>query len=40
MILETATQRDADGRETRIALFPAAENKPEQINIVDEEQPE
>jgi hypothetical protein len=28
---------DADGRETKIALFPASEGKPEQISIVDEE---
>lgn len=31
---------DADGRETKIALFPASEGKPEQISIVDEERPE
>jgi hypothetical protein len=30
---------DADGRETKIALFPADDSKPEQINIVDEERP-
>ena len=28
---------DADGRETKIALFPAAEDKVAQISIVDEE---
>ena len=28
---------DIDGRETKIALFPAAEDRPEQISIVDEE---
>jgi hypothetical protein len=31
------TITDADGRETKIALFPAAEDKPEQISIIDEE---
>jgi len=31
---------DADGRETKIALFPASEGKPEQISIIDEERPE
>lgn len=28
---------DADGRETKISLFPASEGKPEQLSIVDEE---
>jgi len=31
------TITDIDGRETKIALFPAAEDKPEQISIIDEE---
>ena len=31
---------DADGRETKIALFPADDSKPEQISIVDEERME
>lgn len=31
------TITDADGRETKIALFPASEDTPEQISIVDEE---
>jgi hypothetical protein len=30
---------DADGRETKIALFPADDSKPEQISIIDEERP-
>lgn len=30
----------ADGRETKIALFPASEGKPEQISITDEERTE
>lgn len=30
---------DADGRETKIALFPANDSKPEQISIIDEERP-
>ena len=30
---------DDDGRETKIALFPADDSKPEQISIVDEERP-
>ena len=34
LLLATA---EADGRETKIALFPAAEEKPEQISIIDEE---
>jgi hypothetical protein len=29
---------DVDGRETKIALFPA-DSKPEQISIIDEERP-
>jgi hypothetical protein len=28
---------DVDGSEVKISLFPAAEDKPEQISIVDEE---
>jgi hypothetical protein len=28
---------DSEGNETKIALFPAAEGKPEQISIFDEE---
>jgi hypothetical protein len=28
---------DIDGSEVRISLFPAAEDKPEQISIIDEE---
>jgi hypothetical protein len=28
---------DSEGNEVRISLFPAAEDKPEQISIVDEE---
>ena len=28
---------DIDGREVRISLFPAVEDKPEQISIFDEE---
>ena len=31
---------DADGRETKIALFPADDGKPEQISIIDEERTE
>jgi hypothetical protein len=30
---------DADGSEVKIALFPAAEDKPAQISIIDEERP-
>jgi hypothetical protein len=31
---------DSDGRETKIALFPASNDKEAQISIIDEEQPE
>ena len=31
---------DIDGSEVKISLFPAADDKPEQISIVDEERPE
>jgi hypothetical protein len=33
------TITDIDGRETKIALFPAAEDRPEQISVIDEERP-
>ncbi len=31
---------DIDGSEVKISLFPAAEDKPEQISVIDEERPE
>jgi hypothetical protein len=31
---------DSEGNETKIALFPASEGKPEQISITDEERPQ
>ena len=31
---------DSEGNEVKILLFPAADGKPEQISIIDEERPE